>query len=215
MAYWRYCVAIVNDRLRCWGSDDASFLIAHRGDVEPESYPTARSPRWFSDCCWQGTRAPPACRQRTPGTAQPPPELAGDLQRHLEIPGAVEEALRFSTSIVYWRRRTRAVTGLQGMTIPANANVLLALGAANHDAELFPKPDRFDIGRPNASEHLSFGSGTHACIGAPSARLELVVLLEEIVRRYPALALVENQPIDYIRTIAFRGPKRLMARLGD
>jgi hypothetical protein len=41
------------------------------------------------------------------------------------------------------------------------------------------------------------------------------VLLEEIIRRYPALALVDKQPIDYIRTIAFRGPKRLMARLGN
>jgi cytochrome P450 len=47
------------------------------------------------------------------------------------------------------------------------------------------------------------------------ARLELKVLLEEIVRRYPALTLVEEQHVEYIRTIAFRGPKRLMARLGS
>ena len=78
-----------------------------------------------------------------------------------------------------------------------------------------PEPDRFDIRRPNAREQVSFGKGRHFCIGAPLARLELEVLLEEIVRRYPALTLVEEQHVEYIRTIAFRGPKRLMASLGS
>jgi cytochrome P450 len=99
------------------------------------------------------------------------------------------------------------------VTIPAGANILLALGSANYDEALFPEPDRFDIRRANAREHLSFGKGTHFCIGAPLARLELKVLLEELTDRHPSLALIEGQHVDYIRTIAFRGPKRLMARL--
>jgi cytochrome P450 len=57
--------------------------------------------------------------------------------------------------------------------------------------------------------------GAHFCMGAPLARLELKVLLEEIVRRYPELTLLEEQHVEYIRTIAIRGPKRLIARLGS
>ena len=129
------------------------------------------------------------------------------------IPGAIEEVLRIASSVVCWRRRTREVTIVQGVTIPANANVLLALGSANYDAALFPEPDRFDIRRPNAREHVSFGKGTHFCMGASLARLELKVLLEEIVKRYPQLTLVEGQHLEYIRTVAFRGPKSLIARL--
>jgi len=102
---------------------------------------------------------------------------------------------------------------VEGVTIPANANVLLALGSANYDAALFPEPNRFDIRRPNAREHVSFGKGTHLCMGAPLARLELKVLLEEIVKRYPQLTLTEGQHLEYIRTAAFRGPKSLIARL--
>jgi cytochrome P450 len=97
--------------------------------------------------------------------------------------------------------------------IPAGANILLALGSANYDEVIFPEPERFDIRRANAREHLSFGKGAHFCIGAPLARLELKVLLEELTARYPSLTLIEGQQVDYIRTIAFRGPKHLKARL--
>lgn len=215
VAYWRYCVAMVNDRLRCPQNDYASFLIAHRGEVEPELSDNEISSLVFGLLLAGHESTTNLAANALLALLSHRPSWQAICSDTSQIPGAIEEALRFSTSIVYWRRRTRAPTALQGVTIPANANVLLALGAANRDAELFPEPDRFDIRRSNASEHVSFGSGTHSCIGAPLARLELVVLLEEIVRCYPALALVDEQPIDYIRTIAFRGPKRLMARLGD
>ena len=215
VAYWRYCVALVNDRLRRPESDYASFLIAHRGEVEPELSDNEIISLVFGLLLAGHESTTNLSANALLALLSHRPSWQAICSDTSLIPGAVEEALRFSTSIVCWRRRTRAATVLQGVTIPANANVLLALGAANYDAQLFPEPERFDIRRPNASEHVSFGRGTHFCIGAPLARLQLMVLLEEIVRRYPTLALVEDQPIEYTRTIAFRGPKRLMARLGS
>jgi len=77
------------------------------------------------------------------------------------IPNAVEEILRFDSSVVHWRRKTTQPVVVSGVEIPADANVLVGIGAANHDPSQFPDPDVFDIRRENANEHLSFGlSGT-------------------------------------------------------
>lgn len=213
VAYWRYCVDLVADRLRGPKEDYASFLIAHRADVEPPLSDNEIASLVFGLLL--------AGHETTTNlSANALLTLLGDrpswdaiCRDPSLIPGAVEEVLRAASSVVCWRRRTRGPTTVQGITIPAGANVLLALGSANYDETVFPEPDRFDITRANAREHLSFGKGTHFCLGAPLARLELKVLLEEITRRYPSLALAEGQRVEYIRTIAFRGPRRLMARL--
>jgi cytochrome P450 len=215
VTYWRYCVALVEDRHRRPLDDYASFLIAHRGDVEPALTENEITSLVFGllTAGHETTTNLSANALLALLSHRPSWEaICGDTSL---IPGAVEEVLRFASSIVHWRRRTREATVVQGVNIPANANVLLALGAANHDAKLFPEPDRFDIRRPNAREHVSFGKGLHFCMGAPLARLELQILLEEVVRRYPALALAEERHLEYIRTTALRGPKRLIARLGN
>jgi hypothetical protein len=67
--------------------------------------------------------------------------------------------------------------------------VMVAIGGANRDPDVFGDPDRLRIDRPNASRHLSFSFGIHHCLGAPLARLEGRVALEELTRRYPGLAL--------------------------
>ncbi|MFN0092447.1 MAG: cytochrome P450, partial [Acidimicrobiales bacterium] len=96
------------------------------------------------------------------------------------IPGAVEEILRFDSSVIHWRRRTTTPVTLSGVDIPADADLLVSIGAANRDPAVFDRPDVFDIRRPNAREHLSFGGGAHLCLGAPLARLEARVVLEEL-----------------------------------
>ena len=125
------------------------------------------------------------------------------------IPDAVEEVLRYDSSVIHWRRHTTTEVELSGVTVPAGADLLLAIGAANRDPAVFDDPDVFDLRRRNARDHLSFGFGPHVCLGAPLARLEARVVFEELTSRQPGLRLVEDQRLDFMPIIAFRGPTSL------
>ena len=125
------------------------------------------------------------------------------------IPNAVEEVLRYDSSVIHWRRRTTTEVELSGVTVPADADVLIAIGAANRDPAVFDDPDVFDLRRRNARDHLSFGFGPHVCLGAPLARLEARVVFEELTSRQPALRLVDDQRSEFMPIIAFRGPTSL------
>ena len=94
------------------------------------------------------------------------------------IPDAVEEAIRLATPLqLVGRTAARDVT-LHGVTIPAGGRVVLVYGAANRDERRFADPDRFDVIR-GRFRHLGFGEGMHGCLGAPLARLEAKIALEE------------------------------------
>ena len=128
------------------------------------------------------------------------------------IPNAVEECLRAVSSVIAWRRQAREAVTLQGVEIPAGAKLLIYSGAANHDPAVFPNGECFDIERDNARRHLSFGYGAHLCLGAPLARLELKVMLEELARRLPHMELVPAQAWTYSANTSFRGPQNLRVR---
>jgi cytochrome P450 family 142 subfamily A polypeptide 1 len=104
------------------------------------------------------------------------------------IPTAVEEMLRWVSPIQNMARTASRDVVLHDQTIEEGQKVLLLYPSANRDASVFPDPFTFDIARaPN--EHLAFGFGAHFCLGANLARLELRVVLEEILRRMPNLEL--------------------------
>ena len=94
------------------------------------------------------------------------------------IPDAVEEAIRLATPLQLVGRTTSRAITLHGVTIPAGGRVVLVYGAANRDERRFADPDRFDVTR-GRFRHLGFGEGMHGCLGAPLARLEAKVALEE------------------------------------
>ena len=99
------------------------------------------------------------------------------------IPGAVEETLRFESPVHQIIKSVTSDVEIGGVAISAGSHVSLALAAGNRAASAFADADRFDLDRPDA-RHLSFGHGTHFCIGAPMARCELVTLLEIMTSRF-------------------------------
>jgi cytochrome P450 len=125
------------------------------------------------------------------------------------IPNAVEEILRFSPSIVAWRRRAKADAEVGGVQFKEGDNILLLMGSGNRDEENFTNGETFDIERTNAGQHLSMGSGIHFCLGAPLAKLEAKVVLEELSKRIPNLRLKPNQKFEFAANTSFRAPVAL------
>jgi cytochrome P450 len=107
------------------------------------------------------------------------------------IPMAVEESLRLHPPFMgFYRRATRDVE-VHGTRVREGEHVMMCWAAANRDPKVFEHPDDFRLDRPNPKAHLSLGYGLHFCIGAPTARMELKVALEELLRRLPDLELVD------------------------
>jgi len=96
------------------------------------------------------------------------------------VPAVVEETLRFEPSALSCSRSAGVDFELEGVAIPAGAQLLLSIGAANRDPRRFPEPDRFDVDR-DLSGLVSFGGGRHFCLGAALARMEAQVALERLL----------------------------------
>jgi cytochrome P450 len=94
------------------------------------------------------------------------------------IPAAVEEAVRWATPLQLTARTVMREVTLHGITIPARSRVVAVVGAANRDERQFPDPDRYDVTR-GIVRNVGFGEGIHGCLGAPLARLEARVALQE------------------------------------
>lgn len=123
------------------------------------------------------------------------------------IRSAVEELLRYDSSVQLVTRIVVGQVEVGGQTLGDGEFVFALLAAANRDPDCFPDPDRLDLGRAN-NRHLSFGNGPHFCLGAPLARLEGEVAIGALVRRLPALRL-DTDTIEWRPKPALRGLERL------
>jgi cytochrome P450 len=121
------------------------------------------------------------------------------------IPSAIDEVLRYSGSIVAWRRKALRDTEIGGVPIPEGAGILLVMGSANRDEEVFAHPDVFDIDRTDARNHMSFGYGIHYCLGNMLAKLQDRIVLEETAAAVPSLRLT-GEPIGFGENLSFRAP---------
>jgi cytochrome P450 len=104
------------------------------------------------------------------------------------VPDAVEEALRMFPAFAHFRRTATCDTELHGQEIKQGQKVVMWYVSSNRDETLYEDPDRFDLRRK--AEHQAFGAGgRHFCLGTALARLELRILIEETLKRYPDIAL--------------------------
>jgi cytochrome P450 len=106
---------------------------------------------------------------------------------------AIEELIRWDPPLQLFERWVlEDGVEVAGVPVPRGEKLALLFGSANRDPRVFADPDRLDIARTNAAEHIGFGGGIHVCIGAPLARIELAASLEALVELCPTLHLVEQ-----------------------
>jgi pimeloyl-[acyl-carrier protein] synthase len=107
----------------------------------------------------------------------------------LLVAGVVNEGMRYDGSLQAEYRVARIDATVGEVEVCAGAPIIVAVGAANRDPAQFPDPDVFDIRRANASQHLTFGTGIHRCLGAQLAQTEMLVAVRMLVQRLPGLRL--------------------------
>jgi len=127
------------------------------------------------------------------------------------VPNAIEEILRYEAPSPVQARYVTSDVELYGTRVREGETVLLLNGAANRDEREFPDADRLDVRRRNV-RHLSFGLGIHFCLGASLARLEGVIALEEVLKRWPDWE-IDRAAADMAHTSSVRGWKTLPARI--
>ena len=122
------------------------------------------------------------------------------------VPSAVEEALRMFPAFAHFRRTATRDTELNGQAIKAGEKVVMWYASSNRDESVYEDPDHFDVTRN--PEHQAFGAGgRHYCLGTALARLELRILFEETLARYPSMRLdgdpvfVESPFVNQLKTL--------------
>jgi cytochrome P450 len=140
------------------------------------------------------------------------PEQLERLRREPErLDNAVEELLRYDSPVQATIRIATEDVSIGGATIPKDAATIVLLGAANRDPAVFAEPDRLDLARENV-RHLSFGLGTHFCLGAGLARLEARLAFRGLLA-LPALTLATEAP-EYRPNPFLRGLRSLPVTVG-
>ena len=204
VAYWRYCRKLVADAKESPGDNLVSDMV--RFQAEGDEISDHEIASFLYSLLFAGHETTTTLISNTVREL-----LANDQYTRVRdepalIPGAIDEVLRVSGSIVAWRRHAERDGEIAGVPIPADSKVLLLMGAANRDPEVFPDPDTFDITRANARAHLSFGYGIHYCIGNMLGKLQTRIAVEEITRRLPRLRLVPDTHITFGDNLSFRVP---------
>ena len=123
------------------------------------------------------------------------------------ISSAVAEVLRYDSPVHLTSRRAKEALQIGGKQVSAGQEVIILLGAANHDPAQFADPDRLLLARPE-SRHLSFGLGVHFCLGAALARVEGEIAFSTLFKRFPHLRL-ETDVVEWQPSMVFRGLKQL------
>jgi cytochrome P450 len=138
------------------------------------------------------------------------PELAERLRGDPSlIPRFVEEVVRLEPPFNFHYRAVRRPCELAGYSLDVGDRLMLGWASANRDPALFEDPDVLRLDRKHPKQHMSFGRGAHFCIGAPLARLEARVVLEEVLASTSQVSLRGAHSVRYARSIFIRRLERL------
>jgi cytochrome P450 len=137
-----------------------------------------------------------------------PDQLALVRADPARLPNAIDESLRLEPAAAMVDRYATADATLGGAAIRAGELVRVSVTAANRDPAAFPDPDRFDVARENARQHLAFARGPHVCIGVHLARLEAHTAVGRLLERFPLLRLDPERP-SAPSGLVFRKPAQL------
>ena len=137
------------------------------------------------------------------------PEIYNDMRKTPSIiPGVVEETLRYRSPVQSTRRYSKIDTEIEGEEILKNDILALYLGSANRDEEVFEDGESFNPYRKE-KRHMAFGQGIHFCLGAPLARLEARIALEEFSKAVPGFVIEKPSPDDRIDSDIMYGFRKL------
>jgi cytochrome P450 len=175
--------------------EDLSSIIANARKEDGKYFPKNVAYGWFIAIATAGhdttSSTLSSCLE---ALAQHPDQLAAvqaDLSR---IPDLVNESLRWASPVKQFTRQALEDYELGGQTIPAGDRLMLLYQSANRDADVFDAPDEFRFDRkPN--KHIAFGYGPHMCVGQHLAKLELRIMLEELLPRIEKLTLTGQRKV--------------------
>jgi cytochrome P450 len=122
------------------------------------------------------------------------PEIQARIRAEPDrIPDFIEEVLRMETPVKTLSRIAVEPTEIGGVGVPTGSIVTVNIGGANRDPKHFANPDTFLVDRPGVRDHISFSRGSHACIGAPLARMEVRVALDQFIKRTSDIRISETR----------------------
>ena len=127
------------------------------------------------------------------------------------IPNMVSEIIRWQTPLAYMRRTALEDVALGGKTIKKGDKVAMWYVSGNRDDEVFERPDDLWIDRPNARRQMAFGYGIHRCVGNRLAEMQLCILWEEVMKRFPKIELLEEPSRTFSSFV--KGYTRMMVRI--
>ena len=141
------------------------------------------------------------------------PDVQEELRSEPElVPNFVEEVLRLESPFQGHFRKTKVPTELEGQELPENARVMLLWASGNRDPRKWPNPDRIDLRRPGARQHLGFGHGIHLCLGAPIGRMEGRIAMEQLLERTDWVELADGD-FPHRQSVFVRTLERLPVRV--
>lgn len=123
------------------------------------------------------------------------PQLERELRQDMDkMPAFIEEVFRLESAFQGHFRWTKSDCELHGVKLPRGSRVFLMWASGNRDERFWDRPEAIDLNRNNGKKHLTFGHGIHACVGRELARMEIRIVLRELLRRTENLRIVGDAP---------------------